>query len=108
MSNNTSSSQLLLLLPKKCELFINGEFKPSKINSKFCLTNPINEEILTFVSEGEKEDVDDAVKAAELALEDWNSNYQRRRNLLLKFADLWDEKVLCIKYHHHHHPRPYL
>ena len=43
---------------------------PSKSGKTFETINPANEEVLALVAEGDKADVDEAVKAARKAYED--------------------------------------
>lgn len=96
-------------LPNNLKLFINGEFVDSISGKTFPVINPATEEIICKVSEGDKEDVcfllncffnnlkqvDKAVQAAEEALEgEWKKIGRiGRQKLLLKLADLWDEKA---------------
>lgn len=76
----------------KNQLFIDGEFRTSKSGKLFPVINPVDETVLTHVSEADKEDVDIAVQAAQKALNgEWKTiGHAGRQNLLLKLADLWD------------------
>jgi acyl-CoA reductase-like NAD-dependent aldehyde dehydrogenase len=77
------------------KLFIDGEFVDSKSGKQFDVINPFDETIIASVSEGDKEDIDLAVESAKEALEgEWKSiGPTGRQDLLLKLADLWDEKA---------------
>src|SRR5580704_13501623 len=48
--------------PKR--LLINGKWVAAKSGKTFETVNPANEEVLALIAEGDKEDVDEAVKAA--------------------------------------------
>ncbi|WOG94393.1 hypothetical protein DCAR_0313688 [Daucus carota subsp. sativus] len=79
---------------KFTKLFINGLFVQSLSGKTFETIDPRTEEVIAEVSEGSKEDVDLAVKAAREAFDNgpWPrfSGAQRRR-ILMKLADLIDE-----------------
>ncbi|KAN0023752.1 hypothetical protein ACTFIV_008139 [Dictyostelium citrinum] len=73
------------------KLFINNEWVESVSGNKFKTFNPVNEELICEVSEGDKEDVDKAVIAAREALENgpWGKmTAEDRGKLILKLADL--------------------
>ena len=59
--------------PRK--LLINGKWVASKSGKTFETINPSNEEVLALIAEGDKADVDEAVKAARKAFEEgkWSS-----------------------------------
>src|ERR1700677_1835959 len=67
---------------------------PARSGKTFETINPANEEVLALIAEGDKADVDEAVKAARAAFETgkWSriSPHQRTR-YLLKVADLIDK-----------------
>ena len=69
---------------------------PAKSGKTFAVENPANEQIIATVAEGDKEDVDEAVKAARKAFEEgpWPrmSPHDRTRRLL-KLADLIEQHV---------------
>merc|ERR1711994_877135 len=73
-------------------IFINNEFHPSVSGKTFSTINPATEEIITEVQEGDKADVDKAVKAASDAFSlnsPWRTMDARSRGLLLhRLADL--------------------
>ncbi|PAV64878.1 hypothetical protein WR25_07440 [Diploscapter pachys] len=78
--------------PKHTQLFINNEFVKSASGKTFDTINPANGEVISQVQEGDKTDVDRAVKAANDAFR-LNSPWRRmnacdRGKLLNKLADL--------------------
>ncbi|MGH7933043.1 MAG: aldehyde dehydrogenase family protein [Candidatus Binataceae bacterium] len=78
--------------PRK--LLIGGKWVPAKSGKTFETLNPANEEILALVAEGDKADVDEAVKAARKAFEDGAWPRMRphdRTRALLKIADLIEQ-----------------
>jgi acyl-CoA reductase-like NAD-dependent aldehyde dehydrogenase len=78
--------------PKK--LMINGKRIPAKSGKTFESINPANEEVLALIAEGDKADVDEAVKAARKAFEDgkWSSiSPHQRTRYLLKIAELIEQ-----------------
>ncbi|XP_058206764.1 aldehyde dehydrogenase family 2 member C4-like isoform X2 [Rhododendron vialii] len=81
---------------KFTKLFINGEFVDSVSGKTFESIDPRTGEVIARVAEGDKEDVDLAVKAARQAFD--HGPWPRlpgsaRRKILMKFADLIDENV---------------
>ncbi|TXG61372.1 hypothetical protein EZV62_012735 [Acer yangbiense] len=98
-SNGNSEAGLIKLkLPtiKFTQLFINGQFVDSLSGKTFETIDPRTGELIARVAEGDKEDVDLAVKAARHAFDDgpWPrlSGFERGR-IMMKFADLIDEHV---------------
>src|ERR1700733_16233019 len=80
--------------PKK--LLINGKWVPSKSGKTFETLNPANEEVIALVAEGDKADVDEAVKAARVAYEEgkWSKiGPHQRARYLLKIAELIDKNA---------------
>jgi acyl-CoA reductase-like NAD-dependent aldehyde dehydrogenase len=77
--------------PKK--LLIGGKWVPAKSGKTFETINPATEEVLGLIAEGDKADVDEAVKSARAAYEGkWSlMNPHERGRLLLKIADLLDK-----------------
>lgn len=77
---------------KFTQLFINNEFVNSKSGKKFATYNPATEQKIVDVQEGQKEDIDAAVKAARNAFKrgsEWRTMDASKRGLLLnKLADL--------------------
>jgi delta 1-pyrroline-5-carboxylate dehydrogenase len=51
------------------QLLINGKWVPAKSGKTFATINPANEEVLALIAEGDKADVDEAVKAARNAFD---------------------------------------
>jgi acyl-CoA reductase-like NAD-dependent aldehyde dehydrogenase len=80
--------------PKK--LLIGGKWVPAKSNKTFETINPANEEILALAAEGDKADVEEAVRAARRAFESgkWPSmGPHQRARYLFKIADLIDSNA---------------
>ncbi|UKZ76230.1 hypothetical protein TrVFT333_003927 [Trichoderma virens FT-333] len=70
-------------------LFINGEFVPSISGKTFPVYNPTTEEKVADIFEGDAEDVNVAVTAAENAFPAWKSlSAHERIDKCLKFAEL--------------------
>src|SRR5580704_12201843 len=93
-ANGVTSSAVLDFLRKPKHLLINGKWVPAKSGKTFETINPANEEALALNAEGDKADVDEAVKAARKALDEgpWpDLNPHQRARLLFKIADLIDQ-----------------
>lgn len=77
---------------KYAKIFINNEFVDAISGKTFATVNPTTEEVICQVAEGDKADVDRAVKAAREAFRlgsPWRTmDATGRQNLLLKLADL--------------------
>src|SRR5258708_6317423 len=86
-----SRAALAFLVNSPKQMFINGKWVPAKSGKPFAPLNPANEEVLALVAEGDKADVDEAVKAARKAFDSgkWPSTspHQRAR-YLFKIADI--------------------
>ncbi|KAH6778312.1 aldehyde dehydrogenase 2C4, partial [Perilla frutescens var. frutescens] len=69
--SNGHAEKTTIIIPKVkfTKLFINGEFVDSISGKTFETIDPRNEEVIAKVSEGDKEDVDLAVKAAREAFD---------------------------------------
>ncbi|KAK4774168.1 hypothetical protein SAY87_029187 [Trapa incisa] len=81
---------------KYTKLFINGEFVDSIKGRTFETVDPRNGEVIATVAEGEKEDVDAAVKAARRAFDHgpWpRMPGSQRSRLMVKFAELVEQHV---------------
>ncbi|KAK4853259.1 hypothetical protein QYF36_006207 [Acer negundo] len=95
-SSESALSKFKLPTIKFTKLFINGEFVDSLSGKTFETIDPRTGELIARVAEGDKEDVDLAVKAARHAFDDgpWPrlSGFERGR-IMMKFADLIDEHV---------------
>ncbi|MGO9604670.1 MAG: aldehyde dehydrogenase family protein [Candidatus Binataceae bacterium] len=86
-----TSTAVLDFLRKPKQLLIGGKWVPAKSGKVFETINPANEEVLALAAEGDKADIDEAVKAARKAYEEgkWPSmNPHQRSRYLLKIADL--------------------
>jgi len=81
-------------LKRPKQLLINGKWVPSKSGKTFESINPATEEVLISVAEGDKADVDEAVKAARKALDEgkWSQiGPHQRAQYLFKIAELIDK-----------------
>ncbi|XP_041997545.1 aldehyde dehydrogenase family 2 member C4-like [Salvia splendens] len=94
----TTQNGSLECLPKIkfTQLFIDGQFVDALSGKKFETIDPRNEEVIAEIAEGDKDDVDLAVKAARRAFD--NGPWPRfpaseRRRRMLKFADLINQNV---------------
>lgn len=68
---------------------IGGEFRPAKSGATFALVNPSTEEFICDIAHAHKEDIDDAVSAAQKAFPAWSTaDPLERANVLFKIADL--------------------
>src|SRR6202171_4991539 len=93
-ASGVTSGAVLGFLRKPKQLLIGGKWVPSKSGKTFETINPSNEEILALVAEGDKADVDEAVKAARRAFDEgpWPSmNPHQRARLMFKIAELLDQ-----------------
>jgi acyl-CoA reductase-like NAD-dependent aldehyde dehydrogenase len=84
------SNAVLDFLRKPKQLLINGKWVAAKSGKTFETINPANEEVLALAAEGDKADVDEAVKAARKALDGkWSTiSPHQRAQYLLRIADL--------------------
>ncbi|XP_059730190.1 aldehyde dehydrogenase 1A1-like [Haemorhous mexicanus] len=82
------------------KIFINNEWHNSVSGKKFAVFNPATEEKICEVEEGDKADVDKAVKAARKAFElgsTWRTmDASERGRLLNKLADLVERDRLIL------------
>lgn len=79
---------------KEYKLYINGQWKDASDGGKFDTFCPANGEKLSTCAEATKEDVDEAVKAANVAFEDWKLvDSIEREEILLKIADIIDDNA---------------
>ncbi|HEY6420209.1 MAG TPA: aldehyde dehydrogenase family protein [Candidatus Binataceae bacterium] len=91
-----SAAGLAFLKSQPKKLLIGGKWVAAKSGKTFETLNPANEEVLAMVAEGDKADVDEAVKAARKAYEDsrWaNINPHQRARFLFKIADLIEKNA---------------
>lgn len=94
ISNGTSKKEMKIPEIKFTKLFINGSFVDSLSGKIFETIDPRNGEVIAKISEGEKEDVDLAVKAARQAFD--HGKWPRmpgheRGRIMMKFADLIEQ-----------------
>ena len=83
-------------LKRPKQLLIGGKWVPSKSGKTFETINPANEEVLALAAEGDKADVDEAVKVARKAYEEgkWSKiGPHQRARYLLKIADLIEQNA---------------
>ncbi|XP_058184745.1 aldehyde dehydrogenase family 2 member C4-like [Rhododendron vialii] len=95
-TNGSTESFVKIPEIKFTKLFINGEFVDSISGKTFETISPRTGEVITRVAEGDREDVDLAVKAARDAFD--NGPWPRlpgseRRRIMMKYADLVDENA---------------
>lgn len=77
---------------KKYKLYIGGEFVESSSGHYIGVENPATGKIFAEVSDGNSEDVNNAVMAARDALSEWKSLEQSKRAVYLEgFADYIEE-----------------
>ncbi|KAJ0960375.1 hypothetical protein J5N97_001792 [Dioscorea zingiberensis] len=98
MASECNGSSGLKIMPqiKFTKLFINGLFHDALSGKTFETIDPRTGDVITRVAEGDKPDIDLAVKAAREAFNHgtWPrmSGYQRGR-IMMKFADLIEEHI---------------
>ncbi len=93
-ARGVTSSAVLEFLRKPKRLLIGGKWVPAKSGKTFETVNPSNEEILALIAEGDKADIDEAVKAARKAFEEgpWSGmGPHQRARMMLKIAELIDQ-----------------
>jgi len=74
------------------KLFIDNQWVDSKSGKTFTTHNPSTGEEIVRISEGDKADVDLAVKAAKKAFQTWrNVDPSARRDLILRFSDILEK-----------------
>uniref|UniRef100_A0A1I7U3J7 Aldedh domain-containing protein n=1 Tax=Caenorhabditis tropicalis TaxID=1561998 RepID=A0A1I7U3J7_9PELO len=86
--------------PQYTGIFINNEFVPAKSGKTFETINPANGKVLAQVAEGDKADVDVAVKAANKAFQigsEWRRMDASQRGVLLnRLADLMERDRVIL------------
>ncbi|XP_024979209.1 aldehyde dehydrogenase family 2 member C4-like isoform X1 [Cynara cardunculus var. scolymus] len=95
-SNGSSKSSAKIPKIKFTKLFINGEFVDSVSGRTFETIDPRTEEVIANIAEGDKEDVDLAVKAARFAFDHgpWpRMSGSERGRIMMKFVDLVQENL---------------
>jgi acyl-CoA reductase-like NAD-dependent aldehyde dehydrogenase len=93
-ASGVRNSAVLDFLRKPKRLLIGGKWVAAKSGKTFETINPANEEILALVAEGDKADVDEAVKAARKAFDEgqWSKiGPHQRARYLFKIAELIEE-----------------
>src|SRR5271163_1608862 len=93
-SGATSTAAVEFVKGPAKQLLIGGKWVPAKSGKTFVTVNPANEEVLALIAEGDKADVDEAVKAARKAYEEgkWSKiGPHQRARFLFKIADLIDQ-----------------
>jgi aldehyde dehydrogenase (NAD+) len=91
-ARSSAAMSFLKASPKK--LLIGGKWVAAKSGKTFETLNPATEEVLALVAEGDKADVDEAVKAARKAFEDgkWSKiGPHERARYLFRIADLIEQ-----------------
>ena len=91
---NGKSAGKLPVKIRQTKLLIDGKWVDSQSGKKFETINPATGEVIADVSEGDKADVDKAVKAARKAFEKgpWRKmNARERGRILYKLADLIEQ-----------------
>ena len=90
---NRAAASFLKGSPK--QLLINGKWVPAKSGKTFESVNPATEEVHALLAEGDKADVDEAVKAARTALDGkWGQiGRHERARFLFKIAELIDQNT---------------
>ena len=81
---------------RQTECFIGGQWVPAQSGKTFATINPATEELIADVSEGDRGDIDAAVKAARAAFEnsDWSRMDARDRGRLMhRLCDLMEEEA---------------
>src|SRR5450432_3781916 len=95
-STATMHSRVEDFLSKPRQLFINNQFVNSASGKTFPTYNPATGEVLAQVAEGDREDIDRAVKAARKAFEGDAWTYMsasQRGRLMWKLADLLEART---------------
>src|SRR5271170_2843668 len=93
-TSGVKSTAALDFLKRPKQLLIGGKWVPAKSGKTFETINPANEEILALAAEGDKADIDEAVKVARKAYEEgkWSKiGPHQRARFLLKIAELIDQ-----------------
>ncbi|GLU09847.1 hypothetical protein SLE2022_266860 [Rubroshorea leprosula] len=97
-SHRNGSSDTFVMIPeiKFTKLFINGEFVDSVSGNTFETVDPRTGDVVARVAEGDREDVDLAVKAARHAFDNgpWpRLSGSERGRIMMKFASLIEEHI---------------
>ena len=82
---------------KRIQNYINGDFKNPLQNQFIDNINPSNGEVYGTIPRSTKEDVENAVTAAEHAFKSWSNTSQDYRSMvMLKIADLIEENLVDL------------
>ncbi|KAE9600301.1 hypothetical protein Lal_00045335 [Lupinus albus] len=95
-TNGHATSSFKLPSINFTKLFINGQFVHSISGKEFETIDPRTEEVIAKVSEGRKEDIDVAVKAARAAFDHgpWpRMPGAERAKIMMKWADIIDQNI---------------
>ncbi|KAL0478185.1 aldehyde dehydrogenase [Acrasis kona] len=77
---------------KYTQIFIDGEYVNSASGKTFETKNPATGKVIANIQEGDKEDIDRAVKSARAASDGWaNTDPSKRAVVIQKFADLMEK-----------------
>ena len=82
-----------IILQKKYDLFINGEFVPPISKKYFNTINPATNEVIAKIAEANKKDVDFAVSSARLAFKGWSKlKAKQRGKYIFRIARMIQER----------------
>jgi phenylacetaldehyde dehydrogenase len=93
---NPSEDKVSSFISRTHKMLINGKWVEAASGKTFATYNPATGEVLTRVAEGDREDIDRAVKAARAAFETgrWSQlTPSERGRLIWKLADLLEENL---------------
>ncbi|OAY27330.1 aldehyde dehydrogenase family 2 member C4 [Manihot esculenta] len=96
LTNGSSHFHINIPTIKFTKLFINGEFLDSVSGKTFETIDPRTGDVIARIAEGDKEDVDLAVKAAREAFDHgpWpRMSGAARARIMMKYADLIDQNI---------------
>tara|TARA_B100001250_G_scaffold9849_2_gene8563 strand:+ start:8843 stop:10297 length:1455 start_codon:yes stop_codon:yes gene_type:complete len=83
-----------IFLKKQYDLFINGDFIKSNSKKYFNTVNPATDEIVARISEGNKKDVDLAVRSARKAFKSWSKTHPKERaKYIFRIARMIQERA---------------
>ena len=89
-------NRVMDFVSRKHQMLINGKWVDAASGKTFPTFNPATGEVLAHVAEGDREDIDRAVKAARAAFETgpWSKlTASERGRLIWKLADLLEENL---------------
>ena len=94
LSNVQMDDKVTSYISKNRKMLINGQWVEAASGKTFPTYNPATGEVLARVAEGDREDIDRAVKAARAAFETgpWSKmTPSERGRLIWKLGDLWSK-----------------